>query len=132
MANIQLWLERFEVEYFLIFSCSAKPPPPKKEIEIVSSSVLDGHIQYVDTASWAPSADTVFTASSDRRAILWDVRTPAAVEKIELEGKDLEYPVSCVGWGDDGELLGLGKDLYLEYLLYHNYNCRKNNVFFRP
>ena len=62
----------------------------------------------MDIASWAPAADTVFTASRDRRAILWDVSVPAAVEKVELEGTDLEYPVSCVGWSDDGEMIGLG------------------------
>ena len=34
---------------------------------------------------------------------------PAAVEKVELAGTDLEYPVSCVGWSDDGEIIGLGE-----------------------
>ena len=44
----------------------ARPPPPPKELDVHTLSVLEGHDNYVDVAGWCPTHDNVITASTDR------------------------------------------------------------------
>ena len=95
-------------DYFELFT--AKPPPPPKEVEVHTLAVLEGHEAYVDVGGWSPVSDVLVTASSDRTSYLWSLRPHQAPDRVELSGEDLDSPVSCLAWSEDGEGFVLGHD----------------------
>jgi WD40 repeat protein len=84
---------------------------PLKEIDVVNTVVLNHqHSQYVDLCKWNPKHDLFITASTDRKAYLWNCRVltnakSVDVTPIELPGHET---VSCMDWSDNGKLFILG------------------------
>ena len=45
---------------------SVQPKKEIEEIDVHTLSLLEGHDNYIDLAAWAPSGDSLVTASSDK------------------------------------------------------------------
>jgi WD40 repeat protein len=84
----------------------------------VSTATLDGHSQNVDLCGWHPTKAILFTAGTDRKVFLWDLRQSLSQPKaIELELL-ISDAASAFDWSHDGKKIAIGIINSIKLLIY--------------
>lgn len=83
---------------------------PGPEIEIIAQvSHTKQHNQYIDFCQWSPKSDLLVTASSDKKAFLWNCQNLESVSSIPLILSDnADIAVTCLDWSENGKIFAVG------------------------